>query len=162
MHLHFLPFHLLLTCTQWKPLTPFPTGAPNEACDSLHPNETAHGGSGRVDSAPYRIDLSALPRLDSHGNLYYTPSTPYTRTFVVQKHISYSFHCSFAVTALSNDNRPFKGFLVQGRLLADETTPVGIFSVINRELSLSLCDPPEVSSKQTLTHSSFHNAHIRT
>ena len=43
------------------------------------------------------------------------------------------------------DGGVFRGFLVQGRLLADESTPVGVFSVIDSSLKLSVCSPRNVS-----------------
>ncbi len=39
----------------------------------------------------------------------------------------------------------FRGFLVQSRLAADDTTVVGTFEVVDQDLSeLSACNPPQV------------------
>ena len=85
---HFLPLHLLIACIQWMPITPYPSGAPYEACDSLQPNETAHRGGALYTSVPYFIDLSPLPSR-SRDRYYYTPSTPYTRKFEKKMHVAF-------------------------------------------------------------------------
>ena len=38
--------------------------------------------------------------------------------------------------------------MFQGRLLADDTTPVGTFAPMGSDLQLSFCNPPEVSSRE--------------
>ena len=51
-----------------------------------------------------------------------------------------------AVSVMHCDGKltPLKGFLLQGRQLVDDTTPLGTFNIIDPNSRMSDCDQPEV------------------
>ena len=56
-------------------------------------------------------------------------------------------HTSMAVTVRSTDNDTFQGVLLQGRVMADDTTAAGTISSDDPNLRQSDCMPPEVSKE---------------
>lgn len=58
-------------------------------------------------------------------------------------------HCmivTFSSTIVGQEEL-FRGLLIQSRLVADDTTPVGVFSLVdNRNTRRSFCSPRSVSS----------------
>ena len=50
--------------------------------------------------------------------------------------------------------------MLQGRLLADDTTPAGTFTVTDTSTSLSLCSPPNVSASPHIAHAVSFNVDI--
>ena len=53
---------------------------------------------------------------------------------------------------------PFRGVMLQGRVLADDTTPAGTFIVTDPNTQLSSCSPPEVATKLLLQP--FYNYYV--
>ena len=51
-----------------------------------------------------------------------------------------------AVTVSGVNNEQFRGVLLQGRLVADDTTTAGTFAATDPLTRLSSCNPPMVSS----------------
>ena len=56
-------------------------------------------------------------------------------------------HTSMAVTIRSTDNNTFQGVLLQGRVMADDTTAAGTISSDDPNLRQSDCTPPGVSKE---------------
>ena len=59
------------------PVSSFPGGAPEEACNNLTPSPTAHG-SPQTSAVPYFVYVDPLC---TDGYLTYTPNQTYTRKF---------------------------------------------------------------------------------
>ena len=59
----------------------------------------------------------------------------------------------FAVSFTSTDGRPFRGVLLQGRTVADDS-PAGTFDASDLEsfLRFSDCNPAEVSHERSFMH----------
>ena len=107
----------------------FPGGAPVGACATITP--VGHISPGLANTAsppnPFALDVSGFPMCPSTsgsgGGYCYCPGEQYTMT-------------------LSGGNmQPFRGFLVQGRLVADRTTPTGAFSNFGTDSRASDCMP---------------------
>ena len=66
-------------------------------------------------------------------------------------HVIYFWVYNLSCAVLLSDplgSQTFRGFFVQSRLMADDTTRVGTFTVLNPTNSrLSLCPRPEVSQQ---------------
>lgn len=57
---------------------------------------------------------------------------------------------TYAVTVRSvGAPQQFRGILLQGRLQADDTTPVGSFTVTDPNTRIDSCTPPEVRKLRT-------------
>ncbi|XP_064401973.1 uncharacterized protein LOC135347821 isoform X2 [Halichondria panicea] len=108
----------------------FSSGAPGAACSSLSPDPTRHGAPPNTNSVPYNIDVSAF---DVGGSLFYEPGNTYQ------------------ITLRGNSGEMFRGFLIQGRQRADDTTVLGSFTQITAATTrLGSCSP----SAGSVTHNS--------
>ncbi|CAI8006863.1 Putative defense protein 3, partial [Geodia barretti] len=103
----------------------FSSGAPSNACISLTPD---HGGFPQPPPSPYTVDLSVF-NMYGDGNNYYLPGQTYQLN-------------------LSSNDTMFRGFLLQARVMADDSTLTGSFSVPVSGTQLSACSP----SSAGLTH----------
>jgi hypothetical protein len=103
----------------------FSSGAPSDACISLTPD---HGGSRQSPPSPYTVDLSVF-NMYGDGENYYLPGQIYQLN-------------------LSSHGSMFRGFLLQARLIADDTTLTGSFTAPVSGTKLSACSP----SSAGLTH----------
>jgi len=133
--------------------TPLPVhgrsgGAPEAACSTLTPQ---HPSSPQTSAIPYTIDLSVFD--DRGGNLSYYPGMSYQCeennvsgcSIVCMLQVWYLTAClCFAVTLSDGGGMQFRGFLIQARLMSDDTTVVGSFSSPPAGARLSSCTPPEV------------------
>ncbi len=50
----------------------------------------------------------------------------------------------FCIPVSFNGSGTFRGILLQGRLIADDTTPAGTFVNTDSQTEISACSPPEV------------------
>ena len=127
-----------------------PSGAPSTACSSLIPS---HGGSPQSSSSPYTIDMSIF-NLYSDGNYYYQPGQEYQCKQLVNNGHSMTYidprliDTLYSTVTLSGGGSMFRGFLLQARLMADDTTLIGSFSNPASGSKLSSCSPPEVRTPQ--------------
>lgn len=65
--------------------------------------------------------------------------------------ITFCPHCNAVTVRSISGAEQFRGVLLQARLVADDTTPVGSFTATDPNTRLSSCTPPEVS-KETIMH----------
>ena len=118
----------------------FSSGAPSNACITLTPD---HGGFPQPPPSPYTVDLSVF-NMYGDGNNYYLPGQTYqckpmcfyTLTTSVMSH----------TVNLSSNDTMFRGFLLQARVMADDSTLTGSFSVPESGTQLSACSPSSVST----------------
>jgi hypothetical protein len=115
-----------------------PEGAPLEACETLTPN---HGNNNpQTSMSPFTVDLSPFLVHDngsgsgSSYGYYYVPGYTYRLQLIRQP----------------DDTSTFRGFFVQSRTAADDTTRVGTFGVVNSELAkIGQCTPTNSSITHT-------------
>ena len=103
------------------------SGAPDRACSTITPS---HGTSTATGPVPFNVDISSLD-----GG--YIPGQTYTSEYItihlwnicsvtmcdsLYSHLFYST----VVLSGSSSNSDFNGFLIQGRMMADNS-PVGTF-----------------------------------
>ncbi len=133
----------------------FSSGAPGAACSSLSPDPTRHGAPPNSNSVPYNIDVSAF---DVGGSLFYEPGNTYQSKCAAACVIQYCYiavysvvyyalakHNTFTVTLRGNSGEMFRGFLIQGRQRADDTTVLGSFTQISAATTrLGSCSPSAV------------------
>ena len=98
-------------------------GAPIQACGTTTDIVPSHSGtSSSTDSLPFSIDLSSFKRNVYTPGQIYTSKCIYIVCTVAPCYVHY-----YAVTMSGGENNTdFKGFMIQGRILADDS-PTGTF-----------------------------------
>jgi len=107
------------------------SGAPRDACVALTPQH--NGNQPQITPSPHIVDLSDFNITeDEDGNItiYYTPDTMYASKFchVLMLHPLHWLSCVVTLVATGEGmfSDVFRGFLLQGRMYADDTV-VGTF-----------------------------------
>jgi len=108
----------------------FSSGAPIDLCVTLTPQ---HRTSPQMAPSPHIVDLSDFNITedeDGHMTIYYTPDTTYASKFchVLMLHPLHWLSCvvTLVATGVGMFSDIFRGFLLQGRMYADDTV-VGTF-----------------------------------
>ena len=70
----------LLLISIIPPSLSFPTGAPQNACQTLAPNATLHGATPQVTDIPYVLNLSAFND-QATDQMVYTPNMVYNSKY---------------------------------------------------------------------------------
>jgi len=106
------------------------SGAPVIACETgtnIVPSHTPNAPSN--SPLPYSVDLT-----DFTGNIY-NPGRTYTSKHTL---VQYYCHCLYTVTMRGGGSGNFKGFMIQGRVAADDS-PTGTFAEFGTNFQ-SQCD----------------------
>lgn len=112
----------------WSSVECFSAGPPVQACGTLSPLQAGHNAPAQTTPVPYEIDLSSLD--DGNGGFAYVPGETYSLT----------------VQSTDPAEPDFRGVLLQGRLMSDDTTPAGSFEEpTDTLLSVSNCVPSNIS-----------------
>ena len=98
-----------------------PTGAPSAACSTITPD---HFFSAATSPVPFTVDLSSIP------HRHYVPGQSYNSKMLLYDQFNKLFELAilylFVVILQSPSGQDFRGFLIQGRVRANES-PVGTF-----------------------------------
>ena len=134
------------------PVQGFSSGAPAAACTTL--TQQHNPNTAQTSAVPYTINLSVFD--DGNGMFSYSPGMTYQREennslFKMLLHppcmtlwyVQINGLC-FTVSLSGGSGTPFKGFLIQARLMSDDTTVVGSFSSPPVGTRLSSCTTSQV------------------
>ena len=113
-----------------------PSGAPQAACSTITPNHP--GASPSTSAVPFTVDLSSIP---SRG---YIPGQTHNSkcnyfAFCVYQPIKI---CTLVILRSSSSHPNFRGFLIQGRVRADDSSAGSFGSGTNYKSqcgNVSLC-----------------------